>query len=762
MVKSNPSASVGSPKRRSRPVRRRSLAAVASGITLGAMLTLASGLTGILPGLGSAASAASVLHGKVYRDTNRNGVQDPPVGIPELDENNVAGVSVTAYSLSGTVSGTAVTALDGTWSLSTSADGPFRVEFTNYPAPYTSGNAAGGTSVQFPASTSSPINFSLLAKVNGMGQIEHVVNLPVEIGDRVWRDANGNGVQDPGEAGIPGVVIQLIDNGAVVAMKTTDVNGTYSFGDLFLQHPYCLAIDPLQGSLSGLEITKRYARDFPGASALNDSNGTLAGNAVSECLTTAGPGENDHTFDFGFVPTAPPVTTTTAAATTTTSSAPDTTTTAPLATTTTAAAGTVCVGDYVWSDLNRNGVQDVGEPGVQGVRATLFRVDGSEVLYTVTDSNGAWGICGVTPGSYFVRFTGIPSGTAFTTVRAGGNTAKDSDPDATGTTPAFAVGSVNVLTIDAGIVAATSTVCVGDFVWSDLNGNGVQDVGEPGVQGVRATLFRADGSEVLFTVTDSNGAWTICGVMPGSYFVRFTGIPSGTAFTLVRAGSNPGTDSDPDATGTTPVFAVGTVNVLTIDAGLVIPSTPIVLPNVPIVTTTTTPVTTTTIPPGCIGDKVFKDPGSAKDGAGIPGVTVSLKRSDGSTLSTVTDANGNYLFCLLPPGTYTVVIKNPPVGSTNSYDLDGNKDNAATVAIGVGQSNVDVDFGYVTAKVLPEVITQTTTPLPPAPAAPVGTPVLSYTGARSTFLALRALTFLLVGYGIFGLTGSRRRRVSLR
>ena len=92
MAKSNPSASAGSPERRSLPLRRRSLAAVVSGITLGATLTLASGLTGILPGLGTAASAASVLHGKVYRDTNRNGVQDAPVGIPELDENNV-GVS---------------------------------------------------------------------------------------------------------------------------------------------------------------------------------------------------------------------------------------------------------------------------------------------------------------------------------------------------------------------------------------------------------------------------------------------------------------------------------------------------------------------------------------------------------------------------------------------------------------------------------------------------------------------------------------------
>ena len=50
MVKPNPDASAGSPERRLLPLRRRSLAAVVSGITLGATLTLASGLTGILPG----------------------------------------------------------------------------------------------------------------------------------------------------------------------------------------------------------------------------------------------------------------------------------------------------------------------------------------------------------------------------------------------------------------------------------------------------------------------------------------------------------------------------------------------------------------------------------------------------------------------------------------------------------------------------------------------------------------------------------------
>ena len=148
---------------------------------------------------------------------------------------------------------------------------------------------------------------------------------------------------------------------------------------------------------------------------------------------------------------------------------------------------------------------------------------------------------------------------------------------------------------------------------------------------------------------------------------------------------------------------------------------------------------------------MFRDPGLAKDGIAFPGLTVTLKRPDGSSLTTVTDANGNYRFCLLPPGTYTVTVT-PPAGTTNSYDLDGNKDNSVTAALLVGQSNLDLDFGYLTVNVLPAVVTQTN----PAPAV-ADTPALSYTGARSTLLVLWAMTFLLLGYGIFGLAGKRRR-----
>ena len=50
------------------------------------------------------------------------------------------------------------------------------------------------------------------AKANGMGDIEALCDAaPLEIGNRIWSDTNGNGIQDPGEAGIDGVTVQLLD-----------------------------------------------------------------------------------------------------------------------------------------------------------------------------------------------------------------------------------------------------------------------------------------------------------------------------------------------------------------------------------------------------------------------------------------------------------------------------------------------------------------------------------------------------------------------
>ncbi len=49
------------------------------------------------------------------------------------------------------------------------------------------------------------------------------------IGDYVWKDANNNGIQDTGELGVQGVIVQLLSGTTVVATDTTDAAGKYLF-----------------------------------------------------------------------------------------------------------------------------------------------------------------------------------------------------------------------------------------------------------------------------------------------------------------------------------------------------------------------------------------------------------------------------------------------------------------------------------------------------------------------------------------------------
>lgn len=58
---------------------------------------------------------------------------------------------------------------------------------------------------------------------------------------RVWLDYDGNGLEDAGEPGVPGVDVNL--GGASPATTTTDANGDYAFPGLFPQG-YIVAIDP--------------------------------------------------------------------------------------------------------------------------------------------------------------------------------------------------------------------------------------------------------------------------------------------------------------------------------------------------------------------------------------------------------------------------------------------------------------------------------------------------------------------------------------
>jgi len=66
---------------------------------------------------------------------------------------------------------------------------------------------------------------------------------------------------------------------------------------------------------------------------------------------------------------------------------------------------------------------------------------------------------------------------------------------------------------------APCTGVIGDFVWWDLNENGIQDDGEPGIPGVEVILFDDGGRQRGISTTDGRGYYYFGGLCSGHYHV---------------------------------------------------------------------------------------------------------------------------------------------------------------------------------------------------------------------------------------------------
>ncbi|MEQ1923371.1 MAG: SdrD B-like domain-containing protein, partial [Pyrinomonadaceae bacterium] len=169
-------------------------------------------------------------------------------------------------------------------------------------------------------------------KANGLGGTTALCNAsPIEIGNRVWRDLNNNGVQDGGENGIPNVTVRLYSGSTAVGTAVTDANGEYYFvsstavdptptdnigqvnGGILYTTAYQVRFDdPANfnsgGPLFGLFLTTQNVTSQLGSDDSSDSDaanvvnpaGSPSGTFGVITLTTGGVGANDHTFDTGF------------------------------------------------------------------------------------------------------------------------------------------------------------------------------------------------------------------------------------------------------------------------------------------------------------------------------------------------------------------------------------------------------------------------------------------------------------------------------
>ena len=172
----------------------------------------------------------------------------------------------------------------------------------------------------------------------------------------------------------------------------------------------------------------------------------------------------------------------------------------------------------------------------------LLDANGNMVGQSTTTTNGGqYDFTGLVPGTYQVKFTaptqnGVTA--EITDADQGGNDTTDSDAtevpgtnDATTSTITVNAGDDNNDT-DAGFYFPAT---IGDFVFEDLDEDGIQDTGEPGIEGVLVELLDGNGNTTgQTTTTDSNGAYEFAGLAPGDYKVRFPQEIGGTDIVLFK------------------------------------------------------------------------------------------------------------------------------------------------------------------------------------------------------------------------------------
>ncbi len=545
---------------------------------------------------------------RVWNDLNQNGIQD-------AGESGVNGVTVDLYNSTGTLIGTTTTSGGGLYSFTNLEPGEYYLDFTEpYGFAFVSQNQGSDDTLD---SDVNPVNgttvlTTLIPNENDTSWDAGIYQLLSSIGNRVWVDENGNGIQDAGEAGLNGVTVDLYDSANnLVGTTTTGTvgsdDGIYAFSDLIPDYYYLVFTPP-----SGYYVTLL----DQGADDALDSDANRTNGRTN--LTLLDPGEDDLTWDMGLYQTT-------------------------------------ALGNRVWLDLNANGIQDSGELGVNGVTVNLYRVGFGLVDTSLTAPDGSeQGIYlfeNLVPGDYYVEFV-LPSGFHFSPVNEGSDSGLDSDADTTSgqTTTTTLVSGETDLTWDAGIYQYAA---MGDHVWLDTNGNGIQNAGESGMAGVTVDLYSATGISLATTTTDANGDYLFSDLVPGEYYVTFTP-PSGYAITLQNQGSDDALDSDADRTSgeTATTELVSNETDLTWDAGLYLPAS--------------------------IGDFVWLDEngnGVQDSGElGIESVSVSLYTSTGSLVDTTTTASdGSYLFADLIPGDYYLTFT-PPDGYAITLQNQGGDD----------------------------------------------------------------------------------------
>ena len=317
------------------------------------------------------------------------------------------------------------------------------------------------------------------------------------IAGTIFNDADASWTFGPGDdKPFEGVTLRLLDadgnpvkddSGADITTKT-DADGNYLFNRLPLGS-YKVEVVPGDAKVDGTDVNLSDYKQTYGYGSSTDRTQVGQGKLVTPSaieLTAAAP--NATKVDFGFVKPA-------------------------------------SVGDYVWFDANKDGLQDSDEPAMPGITATIVDASGNPVVdasghpvsAVTTGADGKYKFENLLPGDYKVSFQ-APAGYEATTSGAG----DDRGTDSNGTESAVSLAQgQDDMTVDYGLVG---TGVIGDQLFVDVNQNGGSgpDAGDKVLPNVKVTLtWTGPGgiTRTFETVTDADGKYRFENLLPGEYKV---------------------------------------------------------------------------------------------------------------------------------------------------------------------------------------------------------------------------------------------------
>ncbi|MCE5344071.1 MAG: carboxypeptidase regulatory-like domain-containing protein [Eubacteriales bacterium] len=307
-------------------------------------------------------------------------------------------------------------------------------------------------------------------------------------------------------------------------------------------------------------------------------------------------------------------------------------------------------------DTNYNGVYDEGEPPYEGVTIEVIKNSSDKSMgKVVTGADGSYVFTSLRGGDYRLRAILPNDGSIFTLV----------PENAAGLYNQFAAregrreNSIQSLVLENGGAIQT---CVGVAMGGSLSGTVFYDVGYDGAMstsdraasGVKIQLADAEGTIVATDTSGVNGTYTLQGIMPGEYSVRFLR-RDGYAFTRYRpneGGGNWVATLAGDGYGETSLIAIAMgENFTQINAGM-LPSS-----------------TLTGVFFDDLNDNGLMDEGES----GYTDGSVRLLSQDGEIdLNVPVGEDGTYFFDGVMPGQYSVTYLLPDNAAMASVANGGN------------------------------------------------------------------------------------------